>query len=117
MFSFSIKPTSESHLPPVQTLQAAREQLLLIFRHHFGQASSSRDAAATSRFFKLFPGIGWETEGLQAYASFVVDLVRVKAPASAKSMTYLDHRNFRILIRRYNSIISAVLHYSVNGTL
>jgi len=49
------------------------------------QASRDRDAAATSRFFKLFPAIGWEAEGLQVYASFVVDLVRVKAPASAKS--------------------------------
>lgn len=81
----SIQPTSESHLPPAQTLQAAREQLLEIFRHHFEQASRSRDAAATSRFFKLFPAIGWEAEGLQAYAAFVVDLVRVKVPASAKS--------------------------------
>jgi hypothetical protein len=88
---FSAKPTSESHLPPSQTLQAAREQLLSIFRRHFDQASRERDAAATSRFFKLFPAIGWETEGLQAYASFVVDLVRVKAPASAKSEANAYH--------------------------
>ena len=49
------------------------------------KASTSRDAAATTRFFKLFPAIGWEEEGLQAYASFVVDLVKIRAPASAKS--------------------------------
>jgi hypothetical protein len=79
------QPTAESHLPPVQTLQAAREQLLSIFRSHFEQASRSRDAAATTRYFKLFPTIGWEAEGLEAYASFVVDLVRVRAPTSAKS--------------------------------
>jgi len=84
-FAESAVPTSESHLPPAQTLQAAREQLLTIFRQEFEKASQSRDAAATSRFFKLFPAIGWETEGLQAYAAFVVDLVRVRAPTSAKS--------------------------------
>ncbi|KAK7043715.1 Golgi transport complex subunit 4 [Paramarasmius palmivorus] len=82
-------PTSESHLPPVQTLQAAREELLQIFLRNFEQASQAKDAAATSRFFKLFPAIGWEQEGLEAYASFVVDLVRVRAPVSAKSSSPL----------------------------
>jgi hypothetical protein len=63
----------------------AREELLVAFRRHFDQASQSRDAAATSRFFKLFPTIGWEAEGLEAYASFVVGLVRIMVPGSAKS--------------------------------
>ena len=80
-----LQPTSESPLPPAQTLQTARETLLQIFREQFEKASTSRDAAATSRFFKLFPAIGWEAEGLQAYAAFVVDLVKVRPPASAKS--------------------------------
>ncbi|KAI0933704.1 hypothetical protein AcW1_005462 [Taiwanofungus camphoratus] len=83
-FAETAVPTSESHLPPAQTLQAAREELLNVFRQQFEIASRSRDATATSRFFKLFPAIGWESEGLQAYASFVVDLIRVRAPASAK---------------------------------
>ncbi|KAJ3851177.1 COG4 transport protein-domain-containing protein [Lentinula lateritia] len=85
---FSV-PTSESHLPPAQTLQEAREHLLHVFRVNFEQASRSRDSTATSRFFKLFPAIGWEKEGLQAYASFVVDSVRVKAPTSAKTSSPL----------------------------
>ncbi|TCD62614.1 hypothetical protein EIP91_006628 [Steccherinum ochraceum] len=88
-FAESAVPTPESHLPPAQTLQLAREQLLDVFRRHFTEASKARDAAATSRFFKLFPAIGWEAEGLQAYASFVVDLVRVRAPASAKTSSPL----------------------------
>ena len=55
-----------------------------VFGQQFEKASQSRDAAATSRFFKLFPAIGWEVEGLEAYAAFVVDLVRIRTPASAK---------------------------------
>ncbi|ESK88432.1 intra-golgi transport-related protein [Moniliophthora roreri MCA 2997] len=82
-------PTSDSHLPPSQTLQTAREELLRIFLRNFEQASQAKDAAATSRFFKLFPAIGWEKEGLEAYASFVVDLVRVRAPVSAKTSSPL----------------------------
>ncbi|KAG6833211.1 hypothetical protein H0H87_010274 [Tephrocybe sp. NHM501043] len=88
-FAETAVPTSESHLPPAQTLQQAREKLLAIFRRNFEKASQSRDSTATSRFFKLFPAIGWEDEGLEAYASFVVDLVRVRAPASAKSSSPL----------------------------
>ncbi|KIY51144.1 COG4-domain-containing protein [Fistulina hepatica ATCC 64428] len=82
-------PTPEIHLPPAQTLQAAREHLLDVFRRNFEVASSARDSAATTRFFKLFPAIGWEAEGLQAYAAFVTDLVRVRAPASAKTSSPL----------------------------
>ncbi|KDR81347.1 hypothetical protein GALMADRAFT_239193 [Galerina marginata CBS 339.88] len=82
-------PTSDSHLPPAQTLQAAREKLLAVFRNNFMEASRSRDSSATSRYFKLFPAIGWETEGLEAYASFVVELVRVRSPATAKSSSPL----------------------------
>ncbi|CAA7270154.1 unnamed protein product [Cyclocybe aegerita] len=78
-------PTSDSHLPPSQTLQAAREKLLVVFRQKFEEASRSRDSNATSRYFKLFPAIGWENEGLEAYANFVVDLVQVRAPATTKT--------------------------------
>ncbi|KAF5386630.1 hypothetical protein D9615_001767 [Tricholomella constricta] len=88
-FAETSVPTSESHLPPAETLQEARENLLTIFRRNFEQASRSRDSNATSRFFKLFPAIGWEDEGLEAYASFVIDLVRVRAPASAKTSSPL----------------------------
>ncbi|CDO69043.1 hypothetical protein BN946_scf184834.g50 [Trametes cinnabarina] len=88
-FAETAVPTPESHLPPTQTLQAAREHLLAVFRREFERASRARDATATSRFFKLFPAIGWEAEGLQAYASFVVELVKVRPPASAKTSSPL----------------------------
>ncbi|KAL4064326.1 COG4 transport protein-domain-containing protein [Scleroderma citrinum] len=88
-FAGVVVPTAESHFPPAHTLQTARENLLSIFLKEFALASRSRDAAATSRYFKLFPVIGWEAEGLEAYASFVVDLVRVRAPTSAKTSSPL----------------------------
>ncbi|KAI0710461.1 COG4-domain-containing protein [Cerioporus squamosus] len=88
-FAETAVPTPEISLPPAQTLQAAREELLAVFRREFERASRARDSAATSRFFKLFPAIGWEAEGLQAYAAFVVELVKVRAPASAKTSSPL----------------------------
>ncbi|KAF5365620.1 hypothetical protein D9758_003147 [Tetrapyrgos nigripes] len=83
------QPTSENPLPPAQSLQSARELLLQVFKTNFEQASCSRDSAATSRFFKLFPTIGWEKEGLELYALFVVDLVKVRSPVAAKTSSPL----------------------------
>ncbi|XP_006458408.1 hypothetical protein AGABI2DRAFT_115438 [Agaricus bisporus var. bisporus H97] len=88
-FSGTAVPTAESHLPPSETLQKAREHLLSVFLQNFEEASRSRDSTATSRFFKLFPAIGWEAEGLRAYADFVVHLVRGRAPASANTSSPL----------------------------
>jgi len=73
-FAETAIPSSELPLPPVQTLQNARESLLKIFRSQFRLASQAKDATVTSRFFKLFPIIGWEDEGLEEYSTFVVDL-------------------------------------------
>lgn len=112
----SVQPTAENHLPPVQTLLIAREQLLGVFQRKFEQACQSRDSAATTRFFKLFPAIGWEAEGLQAYASFVVDLVRVRAPASAKSVCFgsscLDD-----VLTWLSSFIASILYHHPHCTV
>ncbi|KAH7889814.1 COG4 transport protein-domain-containing protein [Phlebopus sp. FC_14] len=105
-FAEAVVPTAESHLPPAQTLQAAREQLLSMFLRHFEQASRSRDPAATSRYFKLFPAIGWEAEGLGAYAAFVVDLVRVRAPSSVKTSSPLYY--VTVLVALFESVAMIV---------
>ncbi|KAG8891141.1 hypothetical protein FRB99_003829 [Tulasnella sp. 403] len=82
-------PTADLPLPPSETLAQARERLLHIFQAEFAKASQVRDSANTSRFFKLFPAIGWEKEGLEAYSEFVVDLVRGRATVSGKSSSPL----------------------------
>lgn len=88
-FAETAVPTSENPLPPAQSLLLAKERLLAIFRERFDEAAKTRDAAATTRYFKLFPTIGCENEGLEAYASFVVGLVRVRAPPSVKTSSPL----------------------------
>lgn len=78
-------------------MQEARAKLLSIFRENFTLASQARDSANTSRFFKLFPAIGWEKEGLEAYSGFVVDLVRGRATVSGKSKQYGSRHEHRTL--------------------
>jgi hypothetical protein len=82
-----------------------------VFRQNFEKASHSRDSNATSRFFKLFPAIGWETEGLEAYATFVVDLVRARAPASSKSNSNFD----LIACAKYNGFAASSPIYYITA--
>jgi len=99
-------------MPPAQTLEEARERLLETFRSEFSRASKARDSANTSRFFKLFPAIGWEKEGLEAYSEFVVDLVRGRASVTGKSKmakTALCKGHLYVLFLRH-SIFTTVLY-------
>ena len=47
-----------------------------MFRDEFDAAAEKKDEQAVSRYFRLWPGIGAEEEGLEAYGNFVVSLVK-----------------------------------------
>jgi hypothetical protein len=106
--SETFKPTADSPLPPSEVLQLAREELLSTFKDEFAKASHSKDAATASRFFKLFPLIGWEVEGLETYATFVVDLVRNRPSVSLKGLHCLLAEFFVHIV---SSFIANVLRY------
>lgn len=53
--------------------------LLTTFRAEFELAADRRDEQEISRYFRLWPGIGAEDEGLAAYGDFVVELVQSRA--------------------------------------
>lgn len=53
--------------------------LLNTFRAEFELAADRRDEQEISRYFRLWPGIGAEDEGLAAYGDFVVELVQSRA--------------------------------------
>jgi hypothetical protein len=60
------------------------------FHTSIHQVTKAQDTVATTQLFKLFLVIGWEAKGLEAYASFAVDLVKVQPPASAQSTFFPD---------------------------
>ena len=62
-----------------------RDTLLATFRSEFMTAAARRDEQGVSRFFRLWPSIGAEAEGLDAYGDFVTGLVKGRSSASAKS--------------------------------
>lgn len=71
-------------LPPPQQLEELRNVLLHTFRTEFDAAARRKDQQAVSRFFRLWPGIGAEEEGLEAYGDFVVDLVKARSSNAGK---------------------------------
>ncbi|KAH8923093.1 COG4-domain-containing protein [Atractiella rhizophila] len=74
-FAEAVVPTATLPLSPQQTLDNFATTLLDTFLKEFRLAARERDEAKISRFFKLFPMIGKESEGLGAYAEFVSEIV------------------------------------------
>lgn len=89
VFAAKAVPSSELPLPPSESLRTSREFLRDVFLKNFKQAARAKDAAMISRFFKLFPPIGWDEEGLDAYSTFAVDLIHSRAPTSTKTSSPL----------------------------
>jgi len=78
------KPTPQYPQPPAQQLAELRDILLHTFRTEFDAAAEKKDQAGVSRFFRLWPGIGAEKEGLEAYGDFVVGLVKARGSSATK---------------------------------
>ncbi|CAO1615642.1 unnamed protein product [Sympodiomycopsis kandeliae] len=77
-FAKRVVPHTEQPLPPDQTLDTLRTVLLDVFTTKFKKATQENDEAQASRFFKLFPQVGWRNEGLAVYCSFAQGLIREK---------------------------------------
>ena len=85
-------------MPPTQLLEDLRGILLKTFRSEFESDAQRKDEQAVSRFFRLWPGIGAEEEGLEAYGDFVVGLVKARS-SSAGKRTYRRMKPDSVLIR------------------
>ncbi|CAG8626693.1 46549_t:CDS:10 [Gigaspora margarita] len=75
-------PSSEYPDVPKKTLKNAKERLYAIFSREFETAVQARDENGISRFFKLFPLIGKELEGLDKYSKFVCGIIAGKSHAN-----------------------------------
>ncbi|RUP47454.1 COG4 transport protein-domain-containing protein [Jimgerdemannia flammicorona] len=64
---------------PAKTLLDAKQYLYRGFAEQFDVAVAARHEAEITRYFKLFPLIGCQTEGLDKYSRFVCGIVRGKS--------------------------------------
>lgn len=70
-FAEEIVPTAEVPAAPSVTLHEAAEGLCTLFLREFEAAARAGDGARVTRFFKLFPLIGRDAVGLDAYGRYV----------------------------------------------
>lgn len=89
-FAARVVPSAVDPSPPDVALPALREQLLSSFAHEFKAAAAQKDEQGTSRFFRLFPTVGAEEEGLAVYSDFVVGLVK-KPTTKATALSHIAH--------------------------
>ncbi|WVF70902.1 hypothetical protein IAT40_005697 [Kwoniella sp. CBS 6097] len=103
-FAGGVVPTPQYPLPPAQTLQELREVLLYTFRTEFDAAAERKDEQNVSRFFRLWPGIGAEVEGLEAYGDFVVGLVKGRSSTAGKASSPLYY------LTSLTNLLEAIAH-------
>lgn len=75
-FAAIMVPTSEYPDPPPVQLLSMRKMLLQVFTERFQQATEAKDTIEATKFFTMFPQIGWTAEGLAVYAQFARSMVR-----------------------------------------
>ncbi|KAK9325337.1 COG4 transport protein-domain-containing protein [Lipomyces orientalis] len=74
-FAEVMVPTEENPESPAIALQNATESFGALFLKEFEAAAKAKDVEKITRFFKLFPLIGKEKEGLDVYAKFVCTII------------------------------------------
>lgn len=84
-FAEDIVPTAEVPDAPRITLDKAAENLCALFLREFESAVKNGDGANVTRFFKLFPLIGRDSVGLDAYGRYVCGGVSSRARSNLAS--------------------------------
>nr|CDI54913.1 related to conserved oligomeric Golgi complex component 4 [Melanopsichium pennsylvanicum 4] len=85
-FAAAVVPTTDLPEPPETTLVELRKTMLTAFTDAFIKSTQNKDEKQASRFFKLFPQVGWKKEGLEVYSSFARSMVREKGRSISDSL-------------------------------
>lgn len=85
-FAAAVVPTTDLPDTPESTLLELRKTMLTAFTDAFIRSTQNKDEKEASRFFKLFPQVGWKKEGLEVYSSFARSMVREKGRSISDSL-------------------------------
>lgn len=85
-FAAAVVPTTDLPELPETTLLELRKTMLTAFTDAFIRSTQNKDEKEASRFFKLFPQVGWKKEGLEVYSSFARSMVREKGRSISDSL-------------------------------
>ncbi|EST08992.1 Conserved oligomeric Golgi complex, subunit 4 [Kalmanozyma brasiliensis GHG001] len=85
-FAAAVVPSTDLPELPETTLLELRKTMLTAFTDAFIRSTQNKDEKEASRFFKLFPQVGWKKEGLEVYSSFARSMVREKGRSITDSL-------------------------------
>ncbi|CAO3620371.1 unnamed protein product [Mucor hiemalis] len=77
--------TSDNPNHPTKTLADAKSDLFEIFSLKFDDAVAQRNQTDITRYFKLFPLINCQTEGLDKYSRFVCNIIKSRCTDELQS--------------------------------
>lgn len=78
-FAKAMVPSAEFPDFPEETLHEASKSLGVVFLREFEKAANERNMGSLTRYFKLFPLIGQEKEGLSVYAKFICGIITAQS--------------------------------------
>lgn len=108
-FAKAMVPTSEIPDFPNETLAAAVESLGELFLREFGKAADSKDMENVTRYFKLFPLIGREKQGLDVYAKFICGIITSQSRTLMQSRGSANNMFYAVAISRLFENIAAIV--------
>lgn len=86
-FTKKMVPTSEMPDYPLETLAKSCNSLCSLFIREFEKGAKELNMETVTKYFKLFPLIGRETEGLMVYSRFTCDIIKNQSRQLIQSRT------------------------------
>ncbi|KAK9370414.1 COG4 transport protein-domain-containing protein [Lipomyces kononenkoae] len=111
-FAEAMVPTEDNPESPAIALQNETETFGALFLKEFEAAAKAKDMEKITRFFKLFPLIGKEKEGLDVYAKFVCTIIAGQSRQLMSSKTEGPLFFGMALSRLFENIASIVDQHS-----
>jgi hypothetical protein len=108
-FANKMVPTSEIPDYPADTLAKARDSLSSLFTREFERASKVRDMENVSRYFKLFPLIGHESQGLDIYGKFICGIITAQSRQLIQSRSSEGSKLYGLAMSRLFENIAAIV--------
>lgn len=107
-FAKAMVPTAEFPDYPEDTLQEASKSLGIIFLREFNKAAADKDMETLTRYFKLFPLIGQEKEGLDIYAKFICGIIVAQSRTRIQSKVETSLFYAITMTRLFENIVAIV---------
>ncbi|CAG8484778.1 5249_t:CDS:10 [Diversispora eburnea] len=106
-------PSSEYPDIPTKTLSDAKGNLFEIFSKEFDLAVKVKDENNISRFFRLFPLLGKETEGLDKYSKFVCSIISGKNQENLAEIAVGTNFYGYALLKLYENIATIISQHQL----